>query len=47
MADDAPKPQPDKSDLVNEAWRLLKIPSYVAWAMTVPELRKALKEAEH
>lgn len=54
MPDDAqpqpeqtPEPEPlDKSQLVNAAMRQLKTPSYVAWSMTVPQLKKALKEAE-
>lgn len=40
-ADD--KKKPDKSDLVNEAWERLRIPSYEAWQMTVEDLTKKLK----
>lgn len=42
MPDDKNK-RPDKSDLVNEAMRRLRIPSWEAWDMTVDELTAKLK----
>jgi hypothetical protein len=47
MAEDrnSSKNRPDKSELVNEAMRRFGIPSYEAWAMTVEDLTKKLKES--
>lgn len=39
-----PRREKDKSDLVNDAMRTLRIPSYEAWDLTVEELDDKLKE---
>lgn len=39
------KPRRDKSDLVNDAMRQLRMPSFEAWSLTVDELTAKLKEA--
>jgi hypothetical protein len=45
VADDKSKSSPDKSELVNEVMARFRIPSYEAWAMTIPDLQKKLKES--
>lgn len=48
MPESNPKPrrEKDKSDLVNDAMRVLRMPSYEAWSLTVKELDTRLKEAD-
>jgi hypothetical protein len=38
------EPEPDKSELVNQVMARFGVPSWEAWAMTIPELIKKLED---